>query len=420
MSPIRATVWAAALLLLGAGAAAHAHLPAGYDLRAIHLVRGTDGVDAYFRLTLPLVVANRLGPERPDGNYEPAPFTVLRIESSHGFYYPDAERIRAEPLALGRLIADGHRVEGDGEALEPRVLSVRAYPKGMVPRFNTLKEAQAATGPGAGYPSDAPEVDAAYVAVDAHLFYPRPGGVSQLRIGSGLSNRVLGQPDIQTLLVDHTGGRQVVYRARGMLTDPVTVNPSAWGAAATFVRAGVEHIASGADHLMLVLCLALGAATLGTLVWRVTGFTLGHSITLAAGFYGYVPKVAWFAPAVETAIALSIVVAAAAALRNTSKRAPLLALTAGIGLLHGLGFSYALREMLQLDGPHQIVSLGAFNLGVEIGQIAFAAAVWALMLSLTLRPGPWQARVKSAAACCCIVIATLWVVQRSQQILAVT
>ena len=205
-----------------------------------------------------------------------------------------------------------------------------------------------------------------------------------------------------------------------MLAEPVTVNPSGWSAAATFLRAGVEHIAGGVDHLLFVLCLALGAATLGALGWRVTGFTLGHSVTLAAGFYGYVPQVAWFAPAVETAIAVSIVVAAAAALRKTSSRAPLLALTAGIGLLHGLGFSFALRQMLQLDGPHLAVSLGAFNLGVEVGQIAFAAAVWLALLGLAARAKAWQPRVKALAAYGCIAIATLWIVQRSQAILAAT
>ena len=204
----------------------------------------------------------------------------------------------------------------------------------------------------------------------------------------------------------------------GLDCRPVTVNPSVWSAAATFVRAGTEHIVGGADHLLFVLCLALGATTLGGLAWRVTGFTLGHTVTLAAGFFGYVPRAAWFAPAVETAIAVSIVVAAAAALRRTSSRAPLLALTAGIGLLHGLGFSFALRQMLQLDGPHLAVSLGAFNLGVEVGQIAFAAAVWLAMLWLATRASPWQPRVRALAACGCIAIATLWIVQRSQAILA--
>jgi hypothetical protein len=414
LSAGRLGAWAAALLLLAPGGAAHAHL------RAVHLVRDADGVRAYYRLTLPLVVANELGPRRPDGSYEPPPFTVLRIESAHAFYYPDADRIRAEPLELARRIAEGHRVEADGEVLHPRVVSLRAYPKGTVPPFNTLDQARAATAPGPAYPLDAPEVDAAYVAVDAYVFYPHAGGVSRLSISSSLNNRVLGQPDIQTLLVDHTRDQQVVYRASGMLTEPVTVNPSIWSAAATFLQAGVEHIVGGADHMLFVLCLALGATTLSTLAWRVTGFTLGHSVTLAAGFFGYVPRGAWFAPAVETAIAVSIVIAAIAALRAISSRPPLLALTAGIGLLHGLGFSFALRQMLQLDGPHLAVSLGAFNLGVEVGQITFAAMIWSAMLWLATRATPWQPRVKTLAAAGCIAIAALWIVRRSLAILAAT
>jgi hypothetical protein len=184
------------------------------------------------------------------------------------------------------------------------------------------------------------------------------------------------------------------------------------------LQAGVEHIAGGTDHLLFVLCLALGASTLGALTWRVTGFTLGHSATLAAGAFGYIPQAAWFPPAVETAIAVSIVVAAVAAVRRTSSPAPLLALTAGIGLLHGLGFSFALREMLQLGGPHVVVNLGAFNLGVEAGQIAFAATVWLALVWLAMRASSWQFRVRMLAALASIAIATVWIVERSRAILA--
>jgi HupE / UreJ protein len=417
MKASRIAAWALALVLAGTGATARAHIPSGYDLRALHIVRTQDGLHAYYRLTLPLVVGRGLGAKHADGNYEPAPFTVLRIESRHAFYYPDVQRLRAEPLALGRLIAEGHRVEADGTVLQAQVLSLRAYPKGTVPPFNTLAQVRAATAPGPGYPADAPEVDAAYVAVDAHLFYPRAGGVRSLRISSTLDNRILGQPEVQNLIVDDTGAKPVVYRATGLLADPVTVNPSAWEAAATFTREGIAHIAGGPDHLLLVLCLALGAASLGTLAWRVTGFTLGHTVTLVAGFFGYVPQGRWFLPAVESAIAASIVLAAVAALR-TAGRAPMLALTAGIGVVHGLGFSFALREMLQLDGPHLAISLAAFNVGVEIGQIVFAAAVWMLMAALALWAARWQKGVRALLALSCIAIGSLWIVERVKPIFA--
>jgi hypothetical protein len=390
---------------------ARAHIPAGYDLRVVHFVRMQDGLHAYYRLTLPLVVANRLGAKRPDGNYEPAPFVVLRIESRHGFYYPDAPRIRAEPLALGRLIADGHRLELDALASEAQVLSVRAYPKGSVPPFNTLEQAQGATAPGAGYPPDAPQVDAAYVVVDAHLLYPPVASASAFRLSSTLDNRVLGQPEVQNIFVDHVDGRSVVYRASGPLREPLTVNPSAWEAATTFARAGIEHIIGGADHLLFVLCLALGAPTVALLAWRVTGFTVGHCVTLVAGFFGYVPQAAWFVPAVETAVAGSIALAAVAALR-TAGRAPLLALTAAVGLVHGLGFSFALRQMLQLDGPHLAVSLGAFNVGVELGQIGFAVGAWVLIAWMASRAAYWHKPVRVSIACACIAVAGLWMIER--------
>jgi hypothetical protein len=408
---------AAALFLLGISAAAHAHFPSGYDLRALHVVRSPSGLDAYYRLTLPLVVANSLGHLRADGIHEAAPYTILRVESAHAFYYPDVERIRADPLALGQIIADGHRLEVDGTLVHPRVVSVRVYPKGSVPPFNTLVQARDATAPGPAYPANAPEVDAAYVMVDTHVVYEHAGGGAGFTLSSTLNNRVLGQPDVQNLIVDDTDGRMVVYRATGRLLEPITVNPSAWQAALTFTRAGIAHIASGADHLLFVLCLALGAATLGTLVWRVTGFTLGHSITLAAGFFGYVPKVLWFVPAVETAIAASIVVAAIAALRAVG-RAPMFALTCAIGLVHGLGFSFTLREMLQLDGPHLLLSLAAFNVGVEIGQIVFASLVWLAMAWLTSHAVRWQPRVRALVALSCIAVASLWIVERAKPIVA--
>ena len=234
---------------------------------------------------------------------------------------------------------------------------------------------------------------------------------SALHFSSTLDNRVLGQPDVQNILVDHVGGRSVVYRASGLLREPVTVNPSAWEAATTFTRAGIEHIVGGADHLLFVLCLALGAPTLAVLAWRVTGFTAGHCVTLVAGFFGYVPQAAWFVPAVETAVAASIALAAVAALRTAGK-APLLALTAAIGLLHGLGFSFALRQMLQLDGPHLAVSLGAFNIGVELGQIGFALGVWVLIAWIASRATQWHKPVRVSIACACIAIAGLWMIER--------
>jgi hypothetical protein len=403
-----------AVALLG-GATAQAHFPAGYDLRVVHFEHAGDGLHAYFRLTLPLVVAAGLGPKRADGNYEPAPFTVLRIESNHGFYYPDIERIRAEPLALGRLIAAGHRLETEAAVLAAQVRSVRIYPKGQVPPFNTLAEAKSATAPGPPYPDGALEVDVAYVAVDAHLVYPVTDAA--FAVSSTLVNRVIGQPEVQNLLLDYRDA-PVVYRRTGLLDTPIEIHPSAWSAAATFVREGIAHILHGPDHLLFVLCLTLASATLAQLAWRVTGFTVGHTATLIAGFFGFAPQTPWFIPAVETAIAVSIALAALLLLRRGSGRVLMPGLTLAIGLIHGFGFSFSLREMLQLEGPHLWLSLLSFNLGVEIGQIAFATVVWLLAVVALRRIGSWQVRVRAGVALACTVVSLFWIYERGHALLA--
>jgi HupE / UreJ protein len=408
-------VWAA--MVFGASAA-HAHFAAGYDLRVVHFARDNHGLHAYYRLTLPLVVANGLGPKGADGFYAPAPFTIRRIESAHAFFYPDVGKMRADPKGLGELIANGHILEIDGDVASAEVVAVRVHPKGTVPPFNTLDEARQATAPGEAYPQNAEEVDAAYVMVDAHLFYPSLGEVAGLRLSSTLDNRVLGQPEVQNLLIDHAQEGDVVYKTSGFLRQPIDINPSRWSAASSFFRHGFEHFALGADHLLFVLCLALSAAALSQLVWRITGFTLGHAISLTAGFFGYVPSGPWFVPAVEICIALSIILAAVAILFRKVRNSVLIWVTVAIGIVHGFGFSFALRDMLHIDAPHLVVSLGAFNLGVEAGQVMFAAAVWGVVRLFGHGEAIRRIRLERAISGICVVTATVWIVGRSQTLIA--
>ena len=74
-----------------------------------------------------------------------------------------------------------------------------------------------------------------------------------------------------------------------------------------FLVQGFEHILDGADHLLFLLCLVVPfRRQLRALVWIVTAFTAGHSVTLIASAYGAAPSALWFPPLVETLIALSI------------------------------------------------------------------------------------------------------------------
>lgn len=140
---------------------------------------------------------------------------------------------------------------------------------------------------------------------------------------------------------------------------------------------GTEHILSGYDHLAFVLCLMLLARSPRRILYTVTGFTLGHSITLGLMTFMELP----LSPVlVEVLIAFSIVILAAELARCHGKtlayKFPVL-VACGFGLLHGLGFAGALSE-LGLPHDMKITALAFFNVGVELGQIAFVTVMYAL------------------------------------------
>jgi len=146
-----------------------------------------------------------------------------------------------------------------------------------------------------------------------------------------------------------------------------------------YLQLGFTHIWSGIDHLMYVLGLVLLVRTPKLLLKTITGFTLAHSASLAAASLGviHIP-----APPVEAVIALSIVYVAIEILHaregrpGLAARAPWL-VSMSIGLLHGLGFAGALSEVgLPAGAIPQALLL--FNIGIELGQIAFVALVLAI------------------------------------------
>jgi len=107
---------------------------------------------------------------------------------------------------------------------------------------------------------------------------------------------------------------------------------------------------------------------LGPLVVIVTSFTVAHSLTLFAAAFGFAPSALGFPPLIETLIAMSIVYMALENIVGSNVRRRWL-ITFAFGLVHGFGFSFALRETLQFAGSHLVTALFAFNAGVELGQL---------------------------------------------------
>ena len=182
-----------------------------------------------------------------------------------------------------------------------------------------------------------------------------------------------------------------VQLERILAVDPqftVKPSPGAFEVVRTYTLLGIEHILAGFDHLLFVLALVIIVRDTKRLLWTITAFTLAHSITLALATLGviHIPG-----PPVEAMIALSIVCVASEIVQQQRGREGLASTQPWLvaftfGLLHGLGFAGALAEV-GLPENSIPVALLFFNVGVEIGQLLFIAAVLAAVRLATRLAG---------------------------------
>lgn len=203
---------------------------------------------------------------------------------------------------------------------------------------------------------------------------------------------------------------------------PITRGPAqSWMPFANAVRLGGEHILGGIDHLAFLLALLLplplvargggwldtrkSRSTLRAMVILISGFTLGHSITLIAASLG---GLSLPSALVETLIAVSVLIAAIHAIRPLFPRREALFATA-FGLVHGLGFAGFLSET-DLSMARNIVTLVGFNIGIELVQLAIALMIVpALVVLAYSRIYP---ALRIALALFCGAVACVWVGDR--------
>ncbi|HSG01493.1 MAG TPA: HupE/UreJ family protein [Vicinamibacterales bacterium] len=238
--------------------------------------------------------------------------------------------------------------------------------------------------------------------VDVLLEAPIASDRSEFSLEPGFAR--LGLRVVTVLRFFLPDGRVRAFEYTG---DPglVRLDPSWSQAALRFVRLGFDHILSGADHLLFLLCLVLPFRRIGQLIVIVTAFTVAHSITMAAAALGHAPGMLWFPPLIETLIALSILYMAIENILGASSVRRRWIITCAFGLVHGFGFSFALRESLQFAGSHLVTSLVAFNVGVELGQILVLAV---LVPALGLLVGRVVAERMAIIVISAVVAHTAW------------
>jgi hypothetical protein len=177
----------------------------------------------------------------------------------------------------------------------------------------------------------------------------------------------------------------------------------------TFLAHGVRHILEGYDHLLFLFGILLVLPSFLSALKVISCFSLAHSLTLTAAVLGSIR-----APSgvVEPLIAASIVYVGAENLLRGGRFTHRGLLTFGFGLVHGLGFATALRDMQIGSGVAMVLPLVSFNLGVELGQIAVAMLVLPAILWLQR-----DARFAQSWAPACSVFITIlgscWLIQRT-------
>jgi HupE / UreJ protein len=338
-------------LLLGLPSTAAAHdIPASIVVQAF--VR-PDGQTARLLVRVPLAAMRDVEFPLREGGLLDLPRATPRLRD-------------AAALWLAREIT---LYEGDTALGEPRIAAARAsLPSDR--SFTTYETALASvTGP--------PLPDGATLywnqaLLDVLLEYPIASDRSTFSIRPSLAR--LGVTVVTVLRYQPPAGAERAFEYTG---DPglVRLDPRWHQAAWRFVQLGFAHILDGTDHLLFLFCLVIPFRRFRALVLIVTAFTIAHSITLIASAMGLAPDGLWFAPLIETLIAVSILYMALENILGVANVQRRWMIAFGFGLVHGFGFSFALRETLQFAGSHLLTSLLAFNVGVELGQVLVLAAL---------------------------------------------
>lgn len=237
-------------------------------------------------------------------------------------------------------------------------------------------------------------------------------------VGSTLGISGLGANQASAMvmvnLLDGRSFQEVLDAGKAVFTVPA--KSSAFAVMADYIVLGAEHIWGGIDHLLFVFGLLLLVGGGARLLWTITAFTVGHSVTLSLVTLGYFDyPVAW----VEFAIALSIFVLAVELTRESSNdflwRNPWW--MAGLfGLLHGMGFAGALAET-GLPQDNLPLALLFFNIGIELGQIAFILAILAIWALLRQPLSPWQSRLRPVPVYILGALSAMWCFERGLEAL---
>jgi len=280
---------------------------------------------------------------------------------------------------LRDVLRDSITLQVDGQQIGNRVERYRFHSDAARPRFGTRKSALAAFD--APYaPSDVAKISYFDLTLDVMIRAPDVRISEDVRLTSSLGHSFRVIEKLGTVVKLHRSEGTETQASLGVLDvsfPGVLSQPEVLARAALI---GAEHTYRGLDHLAIIVLIAIAAGGLWQALGWASAFTLGHMATLVAGLYGVAPSAAWFIPAVEFAIALSILAACVAVLLGRN-RVPGHGGLLVIGLIHGYGFAASATGAL-FAGEIDPLELAAFALGLELCQFAVYGLVLPVVLML--------------------------------------
>jgi hydrogenase/urease accessory protein HupE len=260
-------------------------------------------------------------------------------------------------------------------------------------------------------PAETRPPSAGRASIEIVVLYACAAPIRNLSIRDG-SDAFLGVDHHTIADIQWPGGARQVIFEKGQRQASIAITgdaPAERGSAGQFLfylGLGVEHIIGGIDHLLFLLALLALATSLWQTVKIVTAFTVAHSITLSLAALGMVDVPSSI---VEPLIAASIVWVAVENLVAPAGAARRWVIAGVFGLIHGLGFASALGD-LALPRDVLLRALVGFNIGVELGQLAFVAVVMPPLV-WSSRPGRLP-RLPQILSVIVALVGAVWLVER--------
>lgn len=348
-------------------------------------IGGHQGVVLAIRVTGNLAYIAALS-EAQQQNITPSlPYLKIMMKQGQAYYQLDQAKIIQDPVGFASYLSQMFAYEADQQIVQPDWMMAKFYPAMDHPNWTKISDIVK------DFETDQSSFAESYIS-DSH--FDLLLGFSHIRPDQILKVRATADPAIippelptQTFLVDHRTIPAFTHQywgffERDMIFDQFA-EPDRLSDFGEHIYQGIIHILIGWDHVLFVLSLIILVGAQRSLIWVVSGFSIGHSGTMFLGQVTFLSELDWFVAIIEILIAGSIIITAGLAMMrkgHVSAGYPWkITLTSlALGALHGFGFSFVFADLYALaqsDITTLILTLLGFNIGLEIGQLAIILVV---------------------------------------------